>query len=342
MIRPLGTGFAAFLGLIFGSFLNVCLSRWPVGESISNSGSHCRHCDHAIPWYENIPLLSFLTLGGRCRKCNHPIGLRYPIVEASVALLWGYSAWQIPLGLFDPQLPKVILDNTMMVFAGKLLFYWLMVALAFLDWENLWLPDWLTLPGTAAGFALGLLSALLLGGWGAFVPPPYYDLTGLITDTLLGIGGAALLILLIRWIYFLIRRREGVGLGDAKLMALLAAWMGLPLALLSFAIGVILAAIAGVFVLAGSRKRPQAVVVQADGETSGSVPPTADALPSSPADAPIPANAVPEFSTAAADPVGARKFARLPLGTFLCIGGIVAHLWGQRILAAYLEMFNMN
>jgi leader peptidase (prepilin peptidase)/N-methyltransferase len=301
MIRPLGTAFAAFLGLIFGSFLNVCISRWPTGESISEGGSHCRHCDHAIPWYENIPLLSFLTLGGRCRKCNHPIGLRYPIVEASIALLWGYSAWQIPLGLFDPALPKVILDNTLIIFVGKLFFYWLVVALAFLDWENFWLPDWLTLPGAAVGFAFTVLSALLLGNWGEFLPLPYNDLTGFIVDTLLGIGGAALLILLIRWIYFVVRRREGIGLGDAKLMALLAAWMGLPLALLSFAIGVILAAVAGILVLA--RPRP------ASQETA------------------IPGNE--------------RKFAKLPLGTFLCIGGIVAHLWGQRILAIYLQMFSL-
>jgi leader peptidase (prepilin peptidase)/N-methyltransferase len=317
MIRPLGTAFAALLGLMFGSFLNVCISRWPVGESISEGGSHCRHCDHAIPWYENIPLLSFLTLGGRCRKCNHSIGLRYPIIEAGIALLWGYSAWQIPLGLFDPALPKVIADNTLMIFAGKLVFYWLVVALAFLDWENLWLPNWLTLPGAAIGFTLTVISALLLGNWGDFVPPPYYDLKGFILDTLLGIGGAAMLILLIRWIYFLIRRREGIGLGDAKLMALLAAWMGLPLALLSFAIGVILAAIAGIFVLARRRPAPQ--------------------------DSANPARTGPNSATDSAGSAGSageRKFARLPLGTFLCIGGIVAHLWGPRILTAYLQQFN--
>jgi leader peptidase (prepilin peptidase)/N-methyltransferase len=314
MIRPLGTAFAAFLGLIFGSFLNVCISRWPVGESISEDGSHCRHCDHAIPWYENIPLLSFLTLGGRCRKCNHAIGLRYPIVEAGIALLWGYSAWQFPLGLIDPALPKVLIENTLITFAGKLFFYWLVVALAFLDWENLWLPDWLTFPGAAIGFAITVFSVLLLGNWGAFLPPPYYDLTGFVIDTLLGIAGAALLVLLIRWIYFLIRRREGIGLGDAKLMALLAAWMGLPLALLSFGIGVILAAIAGIFVLARPRRAPEESARPTD-ETPGSV-------------------------SAPASPAGARQFSRLPLGTFLCIGGIVAHLWGQRILAIYLQMFN--
>jgi leader peptidase (prepilin peptidase)/N-methyltransferase len=314
MIRPLGTAFAAFLGLIFGSFLNVCITRWPVGESISEGGSHCRHCDHAIPWWENIPLLSFLTLGGRCRKCNHWIGLRYPIVELSIALLWGYSAWQIPLGLFDPALPKIIVDNTLMIFAGKLLFYWLVVALAFLDWESLWLPDWLTLPGAVIGFAFTLLSVLLLGEWGAIVPPPYAGITGFILDTLLGIGGAALLILLIRWIYFLFRRREGIGLGDAKLMALLAAWMGLPLALLSFGIGIILAAIAGILVLIRPRR----------------------AAP----DPVSPEGALPDSTSASATPAIAPRFAKLPLGTFLCIGGIVAHLWGQRILAAYLQMFS--
>ena len=201
-----------------------------------------------------------------------------------------------------------------MIFAGKLLFNWLVVALAFLDWENLWLPDWLTLPGAAIGFALTVLSALLLGNWGAFVPPPYYDLAGFIIDTLLGIGGAALLILLIRWIYFLVRRREGVGLGDAKLMALLAAWMGLPLALLSFAIGVILAAIAGIAVLIRPRRVPQ--------ESTNS------------------ATAATGSKNDASSPASARQFEKLPLGTFLCIGGIVAHLWGQRILAAYLQMLS--
>jgi leader peptidase (prepilin peptidase)/N-methyltransferase len=332
MIRPLGTAFAALLGLIFGSFLNVCLSRWPVGESISEGGSHCRHCDHAIPWYENIPLLSFLTMGGRCRKCNHSIGLRYPLVEASVALLWGYSAWQIPLGLFDPALPKVIVDNTVMLFVGKLLFYWLLVALAFLDWENLWLPDLLTLPGAALGFAFTLLSVLLLGNWGGAVPPPYADLTGFIADTLLGIGGAVLLVLLIRWLYFLVRRREGIGLGDAKLMALLAAWMGLPLALLSFGIGIMLAAIAGVVILA----RPRSATQKSTGPTAAVDAAVPDAVTGS----------GPESIVGSLSPDGpashddAPKFARLPLGTFLCIGGIVAHLWGPRILAAYLQMFN--
>jgi leader peptidase (prepilin peptidase)/N-methyltransferase len=301
MIRLIGTAFAALFGLIFGSFLNVCISRWPVGESIAKGRSHCCHCDHSIPWFENIPLLSFLFLAGRCRKCKHQIGLRYPLVELLLGLLWGYSAWQIHLGAFDTDLTKIVFYNAIMVFVGKLLFYWLVLALACLDWENLWLPDWLTLPGIAIGFGVTVLSVFMLGDWGAFVAPPYGNMTGFIADTLLGIGGAALLVLLIRWIYFLIRRREGIGLGDAKLMALLAAWMGLPMALLSFAIGVILAAFAGIFILASSRRSPQD----------------------------------------SSNPANASHLAKLPLGTFLCIGGIFAHLWGIRILAMYLQLFSL-
>ena len=299
MIRPLGTAFAGLLGLIFGSFLNVCLSRWPVGESIAQTGSHCRHCDHNIPWFENIPLLSFLTLGGRCRKCNSWIGWRYPLVELSVAFLWAVAAWQIPLGLFSPTLSKALVDSYLLVFFGKIVFLWLLVCLAVLDLENHWLPNWLTLPGAVLGFTVTLLQVLLKGNWGVTVPAPYADFLGFAVDTLLGILGAALLILLIRWVYFLIRRREGIGLGDAKLMALLAAWLGLPLALMSFGLGVVLGAIAAVGLLL--RPRPR---------------------------------------TDAAKESGPWGLKMIPLGTFLCLGGIVACLWGKPLLAAYLRFLH--
>ena len=78
MIRILGTIFAGLFGLAFGSFLNVCLSRWPVGESIVRPRSHCRDCDHTLEWFENIPLVSYLRLRGRCRVCFALIGWRYP------------------------------------------------------------------------------------------------------------------------------------------------------------------------------------------------------------------------------------------------------------------------
>ncbi len=82
MIRILGTIFAGLLGLAFGSFLNVCLSRWPAGESVIKPRSHCRNCDHTLAWWENVPLVSWLVLRGRCRNCRGWIGWRYPVVEA--------------------------------------------------------------------------------------------------------------------------------------------------------------------------------------------------------------------------------------------------------------------
>jgi len=92
MIRILGTIFAGLLGLAFGSFLNVCLSRWPEGESVVKPRSHCRHCSHTLAWWENVPLASWLVLRGRCRGCGAWIGWRYPLVEAAVGGLWAWQA----------------------------------------------------------------------------------------------------------------------------------------------------------------------------------------------------------------------------------------------------------
>ncbi len=94
MIRILGTVFAALLGLAFGSFLNVCLSRWPEGESVVTPRSHCRACGRTLAWWENVPLLSWLALRGRCRTCGVWIGWRYPLVELAVGGLWASAfAW---------------------------------------------------------------------------------------------------------------------------------------------------------------------------------------------------------------------------------------------------------
>ena len=93
MMRMLATVFAGLFGLAFGSFLNVCLSRWPHEESIVHPGSHCRQCQRTLAWWENIPVISWIALGGRCRTCRAWIGLRYPLVEISVAVLWATRNW---------------------------------------------------------------------------------------------------------------------------------------------------------------------------------------------------------------------------------------------------------
>jgi leader peptidase (prepilin peptidase)/N-methyltransferase len=290
MIRILGTIFAGLLGLAFGSFLNVCLSRWPEGESIVRPRSHCRYCDHTLAWWENVPLVSWLALRGRCRGCRSWIGWRYPLVELAVGVLWAITVKPLFFYFQVPVMPAFVIFSILAVVVGKMIFYWLLVALAVFDAENLWLPDWITLPGVAIGLTLHATTLCIgLRNTVGHIEPRQLDW---ILHYLFGILAAAALILLIRWLYWLIRRREGIGLGDAKLMAMLAAWLGLPGALLAFALGIILGALAALLLLA---------------------------IPSARSDS------------------ERWSLTKLPLGTFLCIGGIISSLWGQPILAAYLR-----
>jgi leader peptidase (prepilin peptidase)/N-methyltransferase len=299
MIRILATGFAGLLGLAFGSFLNVCLSRRPAGESVVTPRSHCRNCDHTLAWWENIPLVSWAFLRGRCRGCGAWIGWRYPLVELAVGALWAFAVCSSSGWGPEPDDSPLSLYLAIARVAGSMLFYWLLVALAALDTEHLWLPDRLTLPGTVLGLAFFLLEQAAQKYRGAFYPaqPGLLDevlwrLLAEVLQRLLAILAAAGLILLIRWLYWLMRRREGIGLGDAKLMALLAAWLGLPGALLAFGVGAVLGALGGVVVLITRRK------------------------------------------DAATESLATTK---LPLGTFLCIGGVISSLWGQTMISAYLR-----
>jgi leader peptidase (prepilin peptidase)/N-methyltransferase len=280
MIRILGTIFAGMLGLAFGSFLNVCLSRWPEGESVVQPRSHCRQCGHALAWWENVPLVSWLALRGECRNCRAEIGWRYPLVELAVGALWAAVAWQSYGALFPLEFA-----------AGMMIFMWMLVALATLDAEYFWLPNAITLPGIALGFLWWLLQSER-ARWATHVSGEVFQALTQSGERLLSIAGAAAAILLIRWVYWLLRRREGIGLGDAKLMALMAAWLGLPGALLALAIGAILGSVAALAMLAlpGLRR-------------------------------------------------GSASWAAtmLPLGTFLCIGGIVSSLWGHAMIEAYLH-----
>jgi leader peptidase (prepilin peptidase)/N-methyltransferase len=295
MIRILGTVFAGVLGLAFGSFLNVCLSRWPEGESVVRPRSHCRSCNRTLAWWENIPLLSWFALRGRCRTCRAWIGWRYPLVELAVSFLWICATWRVFEALayaINSEGPLKDIYWELGRAVPLMFFYWLLVALAVLDAENLWLPDWITLPGTGLGLMFYAMNYVLQSLIGAdkIISTAVLTFLFVAASDLLGILAAAGLILLIRWLYRLIRRREGIGLGDAKLMAMLAAWLGLPGALLAFGLGVVLGALFAIIQLA---------IPAARTGTSG------------------------------------WTLKKLPLGTFLCVGGIVSSLWGQPIIAAY-------
>ncbi len=226
--------------MAFGSFLNVVLTRFPEDESIVSPRSHCRHCDHVLAGWENIPVLSWLLLRGRCRQCHCWIGIRYPLVELAMAFLWTVCWVKFAPSILDPAwqtLPQANIALPLMELGSSFVFCWLLVALALLDAEFFWLPDWFTLPGIGIGFILTLLRSILMQQGPAQLGQAAWQ-------RLLAILAAAGLVLFIRLAYWLVRRVEGMGLGDAKLMAMLAAWLGLRGALECFAIAIFGASIA--------------------------------------------------------------------------------------------------
>ncbi len=235
---------AFIIGTLLGSFMNVCLTRWPAGESIVRPGSHCRNCAHTLSWWENIPILSWLFLRGRCHQCKTSIGWRYPLVELLCGIFFAAAILTAPILPYSPP----ILEPPPLYFPllATAVYSWLVLALAFLDAENFWLPDLLTIPGIALGLFFRHFGDLL------FLRHDMRHAIRSIAISLLEIAAAALLILLIRWVYFLVRHEEGMGLGDAKLMAMLGAWLGWQRALLTFTLAIFLAtAFATVLLLRG-------------------------------------------------------------------------------------------
>jgi len=247
------------LGLAFGSFLNVCATRWPEEESIAKGRSHCRTCGRTLAWWENIPLASWLALRGHCRTCKAWIGWRYPLAELAVGALWAFSVWhtfleapELSTGNFTYNAATCLTNGI-----ARIIFLWILVALAVIDVENLWLPDRLTLSGIALAFALafargGLVASMLFGGgfdeWEHYVSLSiFYWFIGAVASA----GG----ILVIRWVYIMIRGQEGIGMGDVKLVAMIGGWLGVRCAVLAFGIAVILGALFALLALVPSSAR---------------------------------------------------------------------------------------
>lgn len=181
-------------GLLIGSFLNVCIARLPAGESVSSPGSRCPACATPIRWYDNIPIVSYLVLGRRCRACKAPISVRYPLVELTTAVAFALQAWLLPP---DP-----------IVLAQHLLFTSLLIVLFGTDYDVQRLPDVITLPGTAAGVLIAV-----------FVVPGFVA----------SVAGAALgaaVLLFVRWAWKRLRGVDGMGLGDVKMLAMIGAFLG--------------------------------------------------------------------------------------------------------------------
>jgi len=182
----------AIFGLLFGSFANVCVHRIPLGESVVTPGSHCPSCNTAIAWYDNIPLLSWLMLGRKCRHCASPIAFRYPLLELTMSGIWGIIAWHYPPSLFLVQ---------------SIIFVSMLWVLTLIDLETFLLPNVITLPGIVIG--------LLFAWFGGY----------LIEASIGALAGYAVFWLVAR-LFFLATGREGMGQGDFKLLAMLGAFMG--------------------------------------------------------------------------------------------------------------------
>ena len=264
MSSALAFAIAAFvMGLLFGSFLNVCISRLPLRESIIKPRSHCPRCGHSIRWYDNIPLVSWITLRARCRDCGAKIPWRYPLVELATGLWFG-NTWLLTWvrsgnehnGQVGAWMNERIMDQYFLGVSIIILGF-LLIGLLVMDWQTHTLPDVFTLPGIAMGFFLICIQAIFLGpdeaaikldpshslrmsSPGSFIAKGNVFLTGaehLVFGRVAAIIGAALLPFLIRALYRVIRKRQGLGLGDVKLMAMIAAFLGFWPTILAFFLG---------------------------------------------------------------------------------------------------------
>jgi len=204
-------------GAIVGSFLNVCIYRIPRGESIVFPGSHCPHCQRPIPFYDNIPLVSYLLLKGKCRHCQGSISVQYPLVEGVTALcsFLLFSRFGISWSYF---------------------FYFLFLAslivITVIDLFHQIIPDVISLPG----IGVGLIASLIL---------PQHTLLNSLMGTLLGGGSLFLVATFYQWLF----KREGMGGGDVKLLAMIGAFLGWKAVVLTILAGSLIGSIIGIIVM---------------------------------------------------------------------------------------------
>ena len=224
MMVPPAIALAAtvLLGLCVGSFLNVVIARLPVGRSIVTPGSACPRCGTALAWYDNLPVVSYVLLRGRCRTCREPISWRYPAIEIACALLFVLAYYR-----FEPVLG---LTAALVLLAG-------LVAITAIDLDHQIIPDVLSLPG----IVLGVLFSLAPGGIGW-------------AQSLLGVavGGGVFVVIIAASV--LVIGQAGMGIGDVKLGALLGAFLGWKLALLSILLSMLLGGPLAATLLATGRK----------------------------------------------------------------------------------------
>ncbi len=214
--------FALLFGAIIGSFLNVCIYRLPREESIATPGSHCPQCRQPIHFYDNVPILSYLMLRGKCRYCNASISVQYPIVEAITAVS--------SLCLFV----KFGLSWSYLVYFG---FVAALITITVIDLYHQIIPDVISLPGIGGG----LLASFFL---------PRINFVGSVLGMVVGGGSLFLVAVLYQWLF----KREGMGGGDVKLLAMIGAFLGWKAVILTILLSSLIGSITGVLVMVAKGK----------------------------------------------------------------------------------------
>ena len=235
-------GAAFLLGLLTGSFLNVCIRRLPVGQSVVSPGSHCPDCGTPIAWRDKIPVLSFFILGRRCGDCKRSISWRYPTVELLNAVVY------VLLATFE---------GGGLEFCKHAVFASMMIVLIFTDIDHRVLPDRITLPGIGLGIALSPFAELPDGPARAVLvlnSIPAVPWMVSLAESLLAAAVFGGLLWLVAEAYYRIRGVEGLGLGDVKLIAMIAAFHGSAFGAVVLIIGTCAAAISGAVLVAVTRK----------------------------------------------------------------------------------------
>ena len=235
--------FVFLFGLIIGSFLNVCILRIPGGKSIVMPASACPKCAAPIRPYDNIPVISYLILGGKCRACKTPISAMYPLVELLTGIL--FLACYLAFGLKVETLKWAVFSA-------------IMIVLVFTDLRERLLPDVVNYTGFALGLAISFFvkptdgTALWLANHIFEFPPPAPVLS--FVDAIFGAAFGSGLLWLVSEAYFRLRGREGMGLGDVKMMLMAGAFLGVKRTLLTILAGSLLGSVLGVAVILARSK----------------------------------------------------------------------------------------
>lgn len=289
--------FSFVLGSVVGSFLNVCVYRLPRGLSVIKPRSKCPKCENPIAWYDNIPIVSWLVLGAKCRHCGQPISWQYPLVEAITGLLFLAVFWRFGIVLATP---------IYMLLSAAL------VLVTFVDLTDWTIPDEVTLPGIPAGIACSVVFMVYpesgLAVMGPFELPLVNSLLGVVVGggILYALDKGALLLL----------KKPGMGFGDVKLNAMLGAFFGLYGAVLVIIIAAFIGSIVGVLlILAGNREKQP---VPGETDESGAPESGRTGARKGEADQPAPGH-------------------YLPFGPYLALAGVVVMLAGPAIVDYYFN-----